>query len=268
MKPPRIRLLCCDLDGTLLPANGLGSERVERFTVFWNGLPSRSRPLLCYNSGRLVADLRASVIASGLPLPDYFIGGVGTSLRDGAGRPVEGFSERFRAGWERSLVQEVLRDFPGVTRQPARCQSPFKSSWFLHQAPHSLIEAIAIALAAVELQVMVVYSSDRDLDVLPEQAGKGNALAWLCRHLRLPAASVVVAGDTENDLAMFRLPQVRGIAVANANAGLLAGLEDCAVYRAETFEADGVLEGLRHYGLESLTPPSRSPRRRPGVATA
>jgi len=246
---PRIRLIVSDLDGTLLPV--AGGDGGQRFATWWNALLPSSRPLLAYCSGRLCGDVLASVPAAGLPAPDYIIGGVGTALIDGQGRQVPGFQERFRDGWDRSLVQEVMSGVPGIEAQPARFQNPFKSSWFLRGVEPARIAAIAAALAAVELRVRVVYSSDRDLDILPGDADKGHAVAWLCTHLGLSTDTVVVAGDTENDLAMFQVAGVRGIVVANARVGLVQALAGYPVHHATAPEVDGVIEGLEHYGLHS-----------------
>lgn len=263
MTPPRspaaVRLFVSDLDGTVLPL--AGGDGAHRFTIWWNSLSSSSRPLLCYSSGRLCADVRATVPEVGLPPPDYIIGGVGTSLIDADGRQLPGFQERFRAGWERSLVQEVMAGVPGIELQPARFQSPFKSSWFLYGADAARIADIEAALAAVELRVRVVYSSDRDLDVLPADAGKGRAVEWLCKQVHVATRNVVVAGDTENDLAMFQVPGVRGIAVANARAGLLGGLSACQAHHATAPEVDGVIEGLELYGVRP-TMAKKSARKR------
>ena len=73
-----IRLFSSDLDGTLLG----NPESSQRFKTAWNALAPESRPLLVYNSGRLVADLRRWVDDGTLPAADYFIGGVGTQVFD------------------------------------------------------------------------------------------------------------------------------------------------------------------------------------------
>mgnify|MGYP002628774804 CR=1 FL=1 len=250
-----VRLFVSDLDGTVLPL--AGGDGVRRFAAWWDSLTPATRPLLCYNSGRLCGDVRAVVRAVGLPAPDYVIGGVGTSLTDAAGHQLPGFLERFANGWERSRVQEIMAGVRGIEPHPERFQSPYKSSWSLLDADPARITAIVAALASADLRVRVIYSSDRDLDVLPADAGKGHAVEWLRRKTRVAARNVVVAGDTENDLAMFELPDVRGIAVANARPGLLAGLSTCDVYRAAATEADGVIEGLECFGLRP--PPARPP---------
>jgi hypothetical protein len=99
-----------------------------------------------------------------------------------------------------------------------------------------------------------VYSSDRDLDVLPKLADKGNALEWLLRCLRISSEEVLVGGDSGNDAAMFLLPKVRGIVVENAQPELLEAVLSTRPFLAHSICADGILEGLRHYGLIGETP--------------
>jgi sucrose-6F-phosphate phosphohydrolase len=242
-----IRLFSSDVDGTLLPFTEI--EGQQEFTQWWSALPAAKRPILCYNSGRLCADVRVLIDKTGLITPDYIIGGVGTSLIDEQGHPVPGFHDRFREDWDRSLVQELLASYPGIQMQPACFQSPYKSSWYLHHATREQIEDIEAKLVAVELSARVIYSSDRDLDVLPALAGKGHALQWLCQHLGITGKQVIVAGDSENDLAMFKVPDVRGILVGNARAGLIQAVTGCTTYQAQQHMVNGVIEGLRHYGL-------------------
>jgi hydroxymethylpyrimidine pyrophosphatase-like HAD family hydrolase len=95
----------------------------------------------------------------------------------------------------------------------------------------------------------VIYSSSRDLDVLPMKANKGNALTWLCGHLGLGVDEVVVAGDTGNDSSMLLLSGVRGIVPGNAEPELIQCLDGADAYRATGLCARGVLEGLCHMGV-------------------
>lgn len=243
-----IRLLSSDLDGTLVSFSGDHSAS-RRFADMWRSLPEDERPLLCFNSGRLVADLRAAAAEAGLPAPDFLVGGVGTTIVDRDGRVLHEYQHQFRDGWERSLVTEVLEATPGVQPQPERYQSPFKSSWYLLNASEQDLLDLRQRLAQVELDVTVVYSSARDLDVLPARADKGNAVRYLCQHLGISANQVVVAGDTGNDASMFAVHGINGILVGNAKAELVQAAAGCEPFAARELEADGVIEGLVHYGV-------------------
>ena len=249
LKP--IRLFSSDLDGTLLG----NPEATQRFKTAWEKLPARRRPLLVFNSGRLVDDLRRVSADGGLPAPDYYIGGVGTQIHDArTDRFLEDFALFLAENWDLAKLEAVAGAFPGVRRQPDEFQHQFKSSWFLERATPEQLAELRQRLAAAGLNVAIVYSSQRDLDLLPPRATKAGALQWLCTKLRLGLDQVLVAGDTGNDASMFRLPGVRGIIVENAQPELFAATVDIPVYTARAVLADGVLDGLLHYGVISQLP--------------
>ena len=251
--PRRISLFATDLDGTLLG----NPESTHRFTRSWEAL-SEFRPLLVYNSGRGVADMRALIEAKKLPAADYLIGGVGTELYDlREDRAPEEFSAQFGEGWDLPLIERLVGETPGIQRQPPEFLHPYKSSWFLPRADAAQIEVLRRRLLDAGMRVTVVYSSLRFLDVLPAEADKGNALAWLCRRLSIPLNEVLVAGDTANDKGMFLLPGVSGIVVENAQPELFEAVVKLPVYVSRSIMADGVLEGLAHFGV---IPSAPSPR--------
>ena len=68
-------------------------------------------------------------------------------------------------------------------------------------------------LAEAGLSCEVVYSSGRDLDVLPEGASKGHAAAFLAR--RHGMCRVIGCGDSENDASLLRRDFL-GVVVHNA----------------------------------------------------
>ena len=248
---PRIRVFCSDLDGTLLG----NPEASQRFKIAWQSLPDEQRPLLIYSSGRLVNDLSRFVQNGALPHAEFFIGGVGTQIFDTkTGGYLSEFEAHLRGGWDVALVREIMRNVRGVHPQPEEFQHAFKSSWFLNAASHSQIREIEDQLKSAGLSVHVVYSSGRDLDVLPQNATKGGALNWLCARLGVPLPSVLVAGDTGNDSSMFRLAGINGIVVENAQPELYEATVDLPVYSSRKIIADGVLDGLLHYGVISALP--------------
>jgi len=257
--PTPIRLFSTDLDGTLIG----NPESAARFKATWEALAPAARPLLVYNSGRLVDDLRRFVDNGTLPAADYYIGGVGTQVYDvPAGRMLDEFHAHLAGGWEPERVRELVGNFPGTRPQPAEFQHAFKSSWFLDRATPGTIRELKRQFAEAGLAVNVVYSSNRDLDVLPRNATKGGALAWLCSRLGLPLEQVLVAGDTGNDASMFRLAGVRGIIVENALPELYEATVDIPTYSSRQILADGVLDGLCHYGVVCVLPTKAKTRLR------
>lgn len=243
----RVRLLCSDIDGTLA-----GDPAAEaRFCEAWQNLPPENRPLLVVNSGRLIEDQRAYIATTALPPPDVYIGGVGTMLHNER-QPSHArlYTRSIGAGFDRALIAAALADIANVVVQPDAYQHVHKSSWYLRDADVATLASIEERLADAGIAARLVYSSNRDLDILPAGVDKGAALSWLCRELGLSHDDVVVAGDTNNDRSMFDLPGVRGIVVGNALPELRAIAKDRPdIYRADMSVADGVLEGLTHWGL-------------------
>jgi sucrose-6F-phosphate phosphohydrolase len=250
--PAQVRLFCSDVDGTLMG----NPESSQRFKEAWEKIPARRRPILVYNSGRLIDDLRQFYGREKLlPAPDYAIAGVGTAIRDErADRMMDKFSQSLQEHWDLEKVKEVASVFPGILPQPAEVQHAFKSSWYLENAQPEAIEDLRQRLAGAGLEAEVVYSSARDLDIIPANATKGGALRWLCASLSIPLDQVLVAGDTGNDSSMFLLPGVRGITVENTRPELLEATVSLPTYASRMVMADGVLDGLRNFGVVAHLP--------------
>ncbi len=248
----RVRLFCSDIDGTLAG----NREGEARFREAWQGLEPDNRPLLVLNSGRLIEDQKAVIATTALPKPDVYIGGVGTML-DHEKEPSHAglYSRSIGAGFDRERITEALSGIMDLTMQPDAYQHAQKSSWYLRDADAATLAGIEERLASAGIAVRLVYSSNRDLDILPDGVDKGAALSWLCRQLGLSHGDVVVAGDTNNDRSLFELPGVRGIVVGNALEELKAIAGDRPeIYCSVNHIADGVLEGLQHWGLFGTSP--------------
>ena len=115
------------LDGTLLGV----AESAAQFKQIWEREPAGERPLLCYNTGRLLDDVLQLIANGRLPQPDYIISGVGTSVYDtGTGQVLKQFTEVLDEGWNLETVEKTLNqlDLP-LEKQPAHYQNAYKSSW-------------------------------------------------------------------------------------------------------------------------------------------
>ena len=243
-----IELIVFDIDETLID-NASGSNDFYRR---WMNIRFKETPLLCYNSGRLSDDLQNLIKNNFIPKPDYFIAGVGTSIFDfRKGITIKEFSQVLEEGWNLSKVQEVMESFGNqITKQPEQFQNDFKSSWFYDNATDDDLLSIKKRLKKANLEVNVVYSSSRHLDILPKWANKGNSLEWLLDYLDISAEETIVAGDSGNDSAMFRIPHINGIVVGNAQPELYHETKGLSVFFSEKPRYEAVFEGLRHYGLE------------------
>ncbi|TRB02149.1 MULTISPECIES: HAD-IIB family hydrolase [Rhizobium/Agrobacterium group] len=247
MRP--LRLFSTDLDGTVVGNN----DATRRFRDFWQSLPDEHRPVLVFNSGRLVDDQLALLEEVPLPRPDYIIGGVGTMLHAKQRSELESaYRHSLGTGFDPKRIADVMGRISDVTMQEEQYQHGLKSSWFLHDADEKALADIENALLAADIDARIVYSSGRDLDILPKAADKGAALAWLCGQLHIGLDESVVAGDTGNDRAMFELNDVRGVIVGNALPELVSLANgNSRFYLSGATEADGVMEGLRHWGLDA-----------------
>jgi mannosylfructose-6-phosphate phosphatase len=235
----RMNLLVCDLDGTLLGDD----QALDAFSA-WHARSGESFRL-AYASGRFVESVRASISNSNLPEPDAIIGGVGTQIYDlRAGRRMAMWPPSMFE-WNPYVVQAVCASHRKLRPQPEDLQSHYKVSYYAWDLDQSFIDRLTLHLASAGQRVTVVYSSNRDLDILPADANKGAATAYLAYRWRIDRQRIVVAGDSGNDADMFHAG-FRAIVVGNAQPELRS-LNAPHIYHATAEFALGVLEGLEYW---------------------
>jgi Cof subfamily protein (haloacid dehalogenase superfamily) len=77
------------------------------------------------------------------------------------------------------------------------------------------LEALDREIAARDMRIATVFSGAIFLEIAREGVSKGNALTVLAGHLGIPLERIVVIGDQENDISMFR---IAGLSIAMGNA--------------------------------------------------
>jgi len=240
-------VLVTDLDGTLL-----GGATPERRRFYRWLAEQRQRVLHVFCTGRDL-DSVARVLEEdepiGLAAPHLVIGDVGCTVACGASLlPLPLAVDPIEARWQdlEQRLRPLLHDQPGLSAQPVSSNRRLAYYVDLESFDPGLIPLLEAQGADCLL------SDNRYFDVLPAGVNKGTTLMALLEWLELDPATVVTAGDTLNDLAMFETG-LMGVMVGNAEAALLAELPRLPrVYQATGHGCAGIAEGLRHFGFDHL----------------
>jgi HAD superfamily hydrolase (TIGR01484 family) len=239
----RSLVLATDLDGTFLEGPEVDRQALRRLFSGANG------GSLIFVSGRGLSSIEALLqVDPLLSTPLYIIGDVGaTVVRGDSRRPVQPLQDEIAARWSGAeVVREALKPFKGLVPQDVpqdrRC-SFFVDANQITNELHDAVESIGCEL---------LFSNGRYLDILPKGVSKGETLQRLVVLKNLNPSSVVVAGDTLNDLSLFKTG-LKGIVVGNAEPALLENVTSFEwVYRASEPGVSGICEGLRYHGFQTL----------------
>ncbi len=232
-------LLISDLDGTLLGDD----EGLRRFAAYCDERAGALR--LVYSSGRFVDSIVRSIETTDLPEPSAIIGGVGTQIVSFPSMAPLGTWPKPDVAWDARRIESILAEFDELERQPEVFNSSHKISYYVKDASDSFLQTLRRRLFEAGCEVNCVYSSNRDLDLLPAGVDKGTAAAFIASHWSYRPDRVCVSGDTGNDRAMFQQGFL-GIVVGNARDELKR-LNTRRTYHARGQFASGVLEGLRFW---------------------
>ncbi|PKO93695.1 MAG: glucosylglycerol-phosphate synthase [Betaproteobacteria bacterium HGW-Betaproteobacteria-10] len=232
-------LLATDLDGTFLA--GHPDFRQNLYQLISGGLDIQ----LVFVTGRGLEVVLPLLSDPTIPIPDYIICDVGATIVDGNTlQPIVSIQADIEQRWpgERSAAEAML-PFPGLTRQSVPQQR--RCSY------HCTADAVTpgIAAAARALGCDVLYSADLYLDILPGGVNKGSTLAALVEHLGVAPETVLVAGDTLNDLSMYDVG-FSGVCVGDSETALLEATQGKAhVLHANKTGCGGILEAIMHFSL-------------------
>jgi sucrose-6F-phosphate phosphohydrolase len=266
-------LICTDMDRTLIP-NGPQSES-PMARQYFSALVNRPEVLLAYVTGRHQKLIEDAIKNYSLPLPDFVIGDVGTTI----------YHVENAATWERQVEweEEIAKDWGGKAHadlktllddihalrlQESSKQNHFKLSYYvpLDANTQALTALIEQRFTEIDVKARLVWSIDEPaavglLDILPASASKFHAIEALMKIHGFTFDDTIFSGDSGNDIEVLASP-VAAVLVANSSpdvrelATLLAkenGYPDRLYIAQGNFHgmngnySAGILEGIVHY---------------------
>ena len=206
-------LLISDLDNTYVG----DQPALEKLQAYLGD--HRSGVYLVYSTGRSLPSAHQLQAKVGLMEPDYWVTAVGTEIFH-QGQLDQGWADYLSQNWQRSAVQAIADQYSGLTLQPEQDQNPWKLSYYVDsQADPQVIADLEQALQRAGLAVQVIFSSGKDLDLLPPQSNKGNATRYLQKTLDMEPTQTLVCGDSGNDISLFETDS-NGVIVSNCQPEL------------------------------------------------
>ena len=222
------RLLCTDLDRTLLP-NG-STEESPAVRPALAHLVAETPLALAYVSGRSLALVLEAIEEYALPIPDVIAADVGSSVhhRDGRGWRTDLLWETSVAGhWQgerQERIGELLEGVGGLVPQESASQKPFKRSYVLDPdvERERLERDVRAPLEADGIRAALVFSHDPAaglelLDVLPAGGTKLHGVRHVRDALGVANEHTLFSGDSGNDLDVL-VSEVPAVLVANGDA--------------------------------------------------
>lgn len=272
-----IQIILLDLDGTLLnsqkqisPANYAALERAAAAGVhvvpstgrFYDGMPQvvRSLPFVRYAitiNGAQIYDVRERRVLHSAQLSwkqaeavydvldtlpviyDCFMDGWGYMDIQFYQR-IDAFITDPRVNQMVKALRHPVEDFRGYMRRQKRpvqkVQMFFRDMDRRAEAFPRLIERFP--------DLAVTSSITNNIELNERHANKGEALAFLCRHLGVDIRDTMAFGDGSNDRTMIEAAGV-GVVMANGDAALRAAAD----YVTASNDEDGVARALERFGV-------------------
>lgn len=187
-----------------------------------------------------------------LNIPDVLVTSVGSEIHYGKKLVSDtGWAKHINYKWRKEALEHTLSEFSGLSLQAPENQRQFKLSYNVDPKAVPPITEIQNHLRQCNLHAQLIYSHEEFLDVLPVRASKGHAIRYLAYKWGLPLENFIVAGDSGNDIEML-MGDTRAIVVGNYSQELEKLRDNEHIYFANQHYAAGIIEGLAHYGLDTI----------------
>jgi sucrose-6F-phosphate phosphohydrolase len=227
-------ILVCDLDETLT-----GDKKgIKKFNEIISS--NKEKFYLVYSSGRFKNSIISVIEGEELIQPDVIISNLGTEIYYLPNWNIdEEWEKIIGKNWNKEKIALILGKFD------LRLQ-PYNKKFVIPCYLDNKAIIIEIKEKMKDCKAKVIYTKNRFLDIIPENAGKGNASKYLGNKMNLP---IICCGDSENDEDMLKKSKY-GILVGNAPIDLKRKLSKHSnIHIAKSPYARGVIEGLKTHGI-------------------
>lgn len=268
-------LLCTDLDRTLLPNGAQEESKLARKR--FKTLAQHPQTTLVYVSGRDQQLISDAIKEYAIPIPDYIIADVGSSIYQTNNHSWQNWDEwdkKIAKDWRYKSTKELfnyITQIDDIKLQEDNKQNKHKLSFYvpLDINHNKLITDIKNIFKSQQIKTNIIWSIDEIkniglLDILPASAGKAQAIQFLINKLGFDLNEVVFSGDSGNDICVMA-SEIPSVLVANAHDDIKEEViqlakqnnQQDAIYIAQgnylgmngNYSA-GILEGVVHYNPE------------------
>lgn len=182
-----------------------------------------------------------------IPEPDILITSSGTEIYYAPKlTPDTAWAEHIDYHWTPHKIRPLLKEMPGLEKQPKSEQSRFKLSYYI-DPEQADIDEIKRRLHREEQSVHAQVAFGQYLDILPIRASKGMALRYVADRWQLPLEHIFVAGGSGADEDMMRGNTLAAVVANRHNEELSQLVDTDRIYFAGKSHAAGILEALEHY---------------------
>lgn len=265
-------LICTDLDRTLIPNGHEPESRNAR--QYFAKLVALPDIKLAYVSGRDLALVKEAIKTFSLPLPDYIIGDVGTTIYkqdQSQWKKITQWDKKLSPDWAghtNQSLQTLLTNIPALRLQESQKQNQFKLSYYLPTDinEQEIINKIKDIFQEEDIKSSLIYSVDEIegvglLDILPASASKLHAIEALIQIEGFSEPNTVFSGDSGNDIEVLSShikstlvanapEEVRALAIKlaakNGNQNQLYIAQGMSESLNGNYSA-GIIEGVMHY---------------------
>lgn len=231
-------LLATDLDGTFL-----GGRQAHRLKLYRLIRAQKKDFKLLFVTGRGIESVMPLLDNPVIPDPDYIICDVGATVLDGKTlKPIQPIQSQIEEKWPGAfIIHKRLENVKGLRMQEVSQER--RCSYFFDDTT----DIDEVKRIAAEMDLDVLMSAGRFLDILPKNTNKGSTLKKLAALMNFPVDEILVAGDTLNDQSLYDT-QYKGVVVGAAEQALVdytAGMPN--VFQAKKHGAGGILESIEHF---------------------